>query len=583
MSEPADPASGDTAAARVGSWLALAGIVAWGVLRWRAELTPVAYADDSSVHQQMVRFATTRFQAGHLPMTSWFPYLGLGSPQFLHYQGLPAMLTGLVGLATGADNAFRLTLYLLLSLWPLSVYASARIFRMGRGAAVAGGGVRAASHERRGCRLRVQGLRLDRVRRMGPAVGVMDPPIGVGVHVAGNGVASRRAPRRRPRGAHHGAALRDRLSRPHPHRSSSRSSSRALWRARLVRAGDVAAGALLASAWVTVPLLVQGRWAATNEVLQHTPLVNGYGASRVMSWLVTGQLFDAHRFPVVTVLAAAGLVVSLRRWRFTGPTRRGAPWSALLGHEPRAVLRPHHLRRAHGAPPGEQGHLHAPLHDGGAAGRPVPGRRRGRGGAAPGRGRAPRRRPHLSAWATGAGRARRWWWPSPVAVGIAVLAPAWTQIDAYGATNTGWVDAQHAADTAQGGAGRSPGRLRPRPRRRARLRRHAVELGVRVPGGLRARLQVPGEQGRGRGRLHPAHGVAHDRSRVLLRRGRGRRLRPVRDPLPDPPCRPPTSCAGAAGHARRGIRAVGPARHGICARRRHRRGRSAPTRPTSGS
>ncbi len=91
----------------------------------------MAYADDSSVHQQMVRFAATRFQAGHLPMTSWFPYLGLGSPQFLHYQGLPAMLTGVLGLATGGDNAFRLTLYLLLALWPLSVYASARIFGLG--------------------------------------------------------------------------------------------------------------------------------------------------------------------------------------------------------------------------------------------------------------------------------------------------------------------------------------------------------------------------------------------------------------------------------------------------------------------
>ena len=52
-------------------------------------------------------------------MTSWFPYLGLGSPQFLHYQGLPAMLAGALGLATGGNSAFRLTLYLLLALWPL--------------------------------------------------------------------------------------------------------------------------------------------------------------------------------------------------------------------------------------------------------------------------------------------------------------------------------------------------------------------------------------------------------------------------------------------------------------------------------
>ena len=32
--------------------------------------------------------------AGHLPLTNWFPFLGEGSPQFLHYQSLPAILTG---------------------------------------------------------------------------------------------------------------------------------------------------------------------------------------------------------------------------------------------------------------------------------------------------------------------------------------------------------------------------------------------------------------------------------------------------------------------------------------------------------
>ena len=28
---------------------------------------------------------------GHLPLTGWFPYLGLGSPRFLRYQSLPAI------------------------------------------------------------------------------------------------------------------------------------------------------------------------------------------------------------------------------------------------------------------------------------------------------------------------------------------------------------------------------------------------------------------------------------------------------------------------------------------------------------
>src|ERR1019366_1455183 len=118
----------EATSSRLGSAVALAVVVLWGCFRWRSELTPVAYADDSSVHEQMVRFALGRFEAGHLPMTSWFPYLGLGSPQFLHYQGLPAMLSGALGLATGGDMAFRLTLYLLLVSWPLSVYCSAPPF-----------------------------------------------------------------------------------------------------------------------------------------------------------------------------------------------------------------------------------------------------------------------------------------------------------------------------------------------------------------------------------------------------------------------------------------------------------------------
>ena len=83
----------------------------------------------------MVRFATEQFRSGHLPLDSWFPFLGLGSPQFLHYQSLPAMLTGLAGLLIGPDAAFRWTLYLLLSVWPIAIYLSARLLGAGRPAA----------------------------------------------------------------------------------------------------------------------------------------------------------------------------------------------------------------------------------------------------------------------------------------------------------------------------------------------------------------------------------------------------------------------------------------------------------------
>ena len=77
-----------------------------------AETLGVSYLDDSSVHEQMLRFATGHFRGGHLPLDSWFPFLGLGSPQFVHYQSLPAMPAGLARLLIGPDAAFRWTLYL---------------------------------------------------------------------------------------------------------------------------------------------------------------------------------------------------------------------------------------------------------------------------------------------------------------------------------------------------------------------------------------------------------------------------------------------------------------------------------------
>jgi hypothetical protein len=72
---------------------------------------------------------------------------------------------------------------------------------------------------------------------------------------------------------------------------------------------------LAAAAWVIVPLLAQRDWAATNEILRGGPLENGYGAGRVLGWLVSGQVLDYGRIPVVTVFAAVGLGVALYRCR----------------------------------------------------------------------------------------------------------------------------------------------------------------------------------------------------------------------------------------------------------------------------
>jgi hypothetical protein len=88
------------------------------------------------------------------------------------------------------------------------------------------------------------------------------------------------------------------------------------------RAATVAGGAVLAAAWVIVPLIDQRPWAATNEALRGTALVNGYGAARVLVWLGSGQLLDHGRIPVVTAFAGLGLALALVRWR-ADPGSRG--------------------------------------------------------------------------------------------------------------------------------------------------------------------------------------------------------------------------------------------------------------------
>ena len=97
--------------------------------------------------------------------------------------------------------------------------------------------------------------------------------------------------------------------------------------ARVVRALVVAGAVLVATAWVTVPLLVSSTWASVNEILRGTPLENGYGAPQVLRWLLGGQLLDAGRLPVVTVLAGVGLVVCLARF---GRDERGRALVVLL-------------------------------------------------------------------------------------------------------------------------------------------------------------------------------------------------------------------------------------------------------------
>ena len=92
-----------------------------------SEATPVHDLNDSSYHFAMLRWARTKIEQGRLPLDGWYPDLGLGLAQFHHYQSLPHVIGGYVSFIFGEATTFYWSLYLLLALWPISVYICMRL------------------------------------------------------------------------------------------------------------------------------------------------------------------------------------------------------------------------------------------------------------------------------------------------------------------------------------------------------------------------------------------------------------------------------------------------------------------------
>ncbi len=311
---PAPSPSGAAWVDRFGPWLLVALAVGWGLYELRPELRAVPYLDDSSLHQQMVRFASEKLRQGHLPLTSWWPYLGLGSPQFLHYQSLPATLSGAVGTAFDPDTVFRWSMYLLLALWPLTVYWSARLFGLSRWTAAAAAAISPLLAS-------AAGIGYETKAYVWIGYGVWTQLFASWTLPLAWGFTYRALSSLR--GAFWAVLFIMVTVALHFETGYLAFVPLAVWPflvpsdlwRRLGRAVAVGAAALAASAWVIVPLLDQSHWAARNQVLGGTGLENGYGARQMLSWLVSGQLYDDGRWAVVTTLLAVGIAVCIWRWR----------------------------------------------------------------------------------------------------------------------------------------------------------------------------------------------------------------------------------------------------------------------------
>lgn len=295
--------------------LALVAVtIAFNLWMLRAERLPIAYPNDSALHESMVSWARQRILGGHLPLDGWYPYLGLGSAQFHRYQSLPHIITGFLAVVLGSERAFGWTLYLLLALWPLCIYWSGRLLGWSPWPAALAAvvaplivstpsyGYEFGSYVWRGWGMWSQ------------LWGMWLLPLALALcwrGISGRGSLALAALALALTVACH--FLTGYLAFLSVGVLAVLTPSQGL--RRYGRALAVAAGGGLAASWVIVPVLADSRWIPQDEFSRGTFLYDSYGARRVLGWLFTGGIYDAGRLPVVSVLVAVGAGVCIARFR----------------------------------------------------------------------------------------------------------------------------------------------------------------------------------------------------------------------------------------------------------------------------
>jgi hypothetical protein len=302
--------------ARIGPRLLLAVPVLFNLWTLRAETTVVQNLNDSHLHFAMVRWAQAQITAGRiLPIDGWFPYLGLGSAQFRHYSALGHLIAGYVAVFVGATTTYYWSVYLLLALWPISVYFGSRLMGWDRWTA-------AASALSAPLLVSAMNYGYERGSYTWYGLGLWAQLWGMWLLPIALGLTWRAI---RGKGSYWLAALVVSLTiAAHYFEGYLALLAIGLWAIlapsqilpRVGRAIAVGLGSLLAAAWVLVPLFQDGRWWPVSEYDRNSYFNDGFGAPKVLDWLFTGQLYDGGRaIPVVTVLVGIGVIACLVRFR----------------------------------------------------------------------------------------------------------------------------------------------------------------------------------------------------------------------------------------------------------------------------
>src|ERR1700674_1589211 len=277
------------------SHLSLPGVaILFNLWVLRAEPITTSNFNDSSLHLAMLRWARYQVDQGRVPLDGWYPYLGLGSPFFHHYQSLPHLISAYISLVVGTDTTYYWSLYLLLAFWPISVYLGARLLGWGRWTAACAAPVPPPPAS-------VPGYGYEHTSYMWWGLGMWSQLWGMWLLPLAWGLSWRAI-----KGVGSfalGALLVALTVACHLLTGYLALLTIGVWAlvtpsqllARLRRAVIVGVGAVLVASWVIVPLLVDSAYASNTQFERGTIFYDSYGAPKVLGWLFTGQIFDDGR------------------------------------------------------------------------------------------------------------------------------------------------------------------------------------------------------------------------------------------------------------------------------------------------
>ena len=282
----------------------------------RTELTiPVPSTNDDALHFLFIQRASDALTNGESIFDHWLPQIEAGFPQFFYYQHLPALVVvGLQRLSLGTLDlltTLNLVRYALLVGFPITVFVSMRMMRFSIvAAAAAAAAATLLSGDFR------YGFEYDSYiwRGWGMYTQLW------AMHLSFLSVAATY------RAIHEGkrlwlaALLFGMLVLTHliyAYMTAMAIALIALWglnranlAARAVRLAIVGAFAAAISEYMWLPFLTQSAFLNATPYLQPEKY-DSYGAGPILSWLLTGDLIDHGRLPVLTVLLGLGAVAAV--------------------------------------------------------------------------------------------------------------------------------------------------------------------------------------------------------------------------------------------------------------------------------